>query len=100
MPSVSCISPRGAAARGLQQLEDARREDVTSDHAEIRRGHGRRRLLDDPLHPAEPFVIGLDLHDAVTIRLLWRHGLHGEHAALMTRKHLGHLAQAGEPQRG
>src|SRR5580765_6891341 len=82
------------AARSLEQLEDARCEDVTSDDAEIRRRHGGRRLLDDPLHFAEPFVIGLDLHDAVLVRLLGRYGLHSEHAALVTRKHLGHLAQA------
>src|SRR5580765_7436232 len=67
------------AGRDLRQhLEDARRQNVAADHAEIGRRRRGLRLLDDAVDARGVALHLVDGHDAVALRLVARHLFHAE----------------------
>src|SRR5690606_26784971 len=79
----------GAAAGGLQGLEDAARQDVAPDHGQVAGRVLRLGLLDHGLDPAAAALEAAGGDDAVAGGLLPRHFLHRDHAAT------GALGQVG-----
>src|SRR5580658_1262718 len=83
-----------AAADALEMLEDRGREHVATDDGE-RRGRSRGlRLLDDAADATRRGLVGLDLDDAVLLRVLARNHFDAEHARAFGFVHIRHLLEA------
>jgi hypothetical protein len=68
----------GACGDLAEEIEDARREHVATDHREVGWRVGRLRLLDDAANPRLVILHAIDGDDAIALRLVAGHLLHAK----------------------